>query len=285
MLRKVLALVVILAVGAAAWHLTTPNRPIARIVPAESLACATPYPLGAHRSTPLATVPREFEPAAAITCDAFLSDRVSADKTVSFVQRRWEGDISTSIDLLNRSSEHSAWIDDCDTSTYLFAELDEFWLLDDHGRAIRPGFPQDSCGLPKPGGLAAIMDLTEVSAVEHRVPLSDNQINDYYYCSPEYTSPRAGTGRPTVAPLGSSFCKFDSGIFAGTVSADSTVDVDSLPFATDCETEATEVATTRYSTGSELGQQLTIELDGCRRVIPDGYAPLQATEELLAAFW
>ncbi|WP_256990867.1 hypothetical protein [Rhodococcus sp. 06-235-1A] len=29
---------------------------------------------------------------------------------------------------------------------------------------------------------------------------------------------------------------------------------------------------------------LTVELDGCRRVIPDGYAPMQAWDEILSEF-
>ncbi|WP_277950837.1 hypothetical protein [Rhodococcoides fascians] len=42
---------------------------------------------------------------------------------------------------------------------------------------------------------------------------------------------------------------------------------------------------TTYVSGEALDvRTLTVELDGCRRVIPDGYAPLQASEEILSEF-
>ncbi len=60
---------------------------------------------------------------------------------------------------------------------------------------------------------------------------------------------------------------------------------DGLPPAPDCDAVATEVASTIYvdrPTNEE--RLLTVEIDGCRRVIADGYAPMQASDELLVSF-
>ncbi|MCD2106303.1 hypothetical protein O4214_17660 [Rhodococcus erythropolis] len=48
---------------------------------------------------------------------------------------------------------------------------------------------------------------------------------------------------------------------------------------------ATEAASTIYVDRPTTEERLlTVELDGCRRVIADGYAPMQASDELLASF-
>ena len=38
----------------------------------------------------------------------------------------------------------------------------DVWLVDAEGRAIRPAYPADGCGLPKPGVGDALADLTPV---------------------------------------------------------------------------------------------------------------------------
>ncbi|OZD08011.1 hypothetical protein CH275_05445 [Rhodococcus sp. 06-235-1A] len=285
MLRKWLALIVVVILGAAWWNITTPDRPVAAIVAADSLECPVPYPIGQRSADPLARVPDDFVPTAAITCSPHLSETVAADRSVGYLERRWEGDFSRSIELLNRHSEHPAWFESsCDTSTYLLADLERFWLLDDHGRAVRAGFPVDSCGLPKPGGLAEIMTLTQASTTEHRIVLADQQIEDMYSCSAVYRPPNAGIGRPTGLSTGTTFCRFDSTTFDGTTSSDMPVQFDSLSFAPDCPSSASTVVTAQFSDDTYSRRQLTIELDGCHRVIPDGYAPLQASAALLASF-
>ena len=168
-------------------------------------------------------------------------------------------------------------------TNYSLAVLEQFWLVDDRGRATRPGYPSDSCGLPKPGGLAAIKELTPVGSTEHRIALSDDQIYELSHCRPTYRPATTGTTALTSLSAGSVFCRFSSTEFVGTSSTTETFD--GLPPAPDCDAVATEVASTIYvdrPTNEE--RLLTVEIDGCRRVIADGYAPMQASDELLVSF-
>ncbi len=182
MLWRWFAVVIVILAVAGMWHVTIPDRPVAVIVDAETLGCATPYPIGPLQTTPTATVPDDFVPVAAVTCDPYISDNVAADRTVSFYAPRWEGDFSRAVKMLNRSSAHKTWFPGSCGDNYSLAVLDQFWLVDDRGRATRPGHPSDSCGLPKPGGLAAIKELTPVGSTEHRIALSDDQIYELSHC-------------------------------------------------------------------------------------------------------
>ena len=282
--RLAIALVALLVVGGyGIWRLTIPDRPVALIVDAEMLRCPIPYPIGPLQSPPTATVPHDFIPVVAVTCDPFVSDEVSADRTVGFSEHRWVGDFSRAVNLLNRSSEHTTLFPGGCGDNYSIAMLDAFWLVDNRGRAVRPGYPSDSCGLPKPGGLAALKELSPVGSTEQRILLSDDQIRELSNCSPSYRLPTAGTQAvPTPLPVGGTYCRFSSDEFVGTRST--TVTIDGLVPAPACDVAATEVASTMY-TGGPIGQQqlVTVEIDGCRRVIVDGYAPLQATKELSAS--
>lgn len=84
MLWRWFAVVIVILAVAGIWHVTIPDRPVAVIVDAETLGCATPYPIGPLQTTSTATVPDDFVPVAAVTCDPFVSDNVAADRTVSF---------------------------------------------------------------------------------------------------------------------------------------------------------------------------------------------------------
>lgn len=280
-------------VGAVTWNITIPERPVAVIVSAELMSCDVPYPNSPRAVVDrTATVPKDFHPVAAVMCDSFLGEDVAADRTVVFGEERWEGDFSTVVDLLNRSSEHKTWFPDSCDSDYSLAVLPEFWLLDNEGRAVRPGYPVNSCGRAKPGALGAISDLTPAGRTEHRVPLSDSDIEFEWGCSPIYAEPLVGPASAPALNPNSRYCRFESGRFVGTSHSEydsSTVPVwealADLPTARACNMPANSVAVTTFSTIDYSNPRLTIELDGCRRVIPDGYAPLQATEQLLAAFW
>ncbi|SEM09275.1 hypothetical protein SAMN05444583_12236 [Rhodococcus maanshanensis] len=53
------------------------------------------------------TVPDDFEPVAAITCDPTADRTVNADLTASFAEYRWEGGFSEAIAKMNAPSEGS----------------------------------------------------------------------------------------------------------------------------------------------------------------------------------
>ncbi|BAH36030.1 hypothetical protein RER_53220 [Rhodococcus erythropolis PR4] len=100
MLWRWFAVVIVILAVAGIWHVTIPDRPVAVIVDAETLGCATPYPVGPLQTTSTATVPDDFVPVAAVTCDPYVSDNVAADRTVSFSAHRWEGDFSRAVEML-----------------------------------------------------------------------------------------------------------------------------------------------------------------------------------------
>ncbi|WP_424806479.1 hypothetical protein [Rhodococcus sp. 27YEA15] len=152
--------------------MTTPDCPVAVTIDEQTLQCAPPYRVGPFRMTPTGMVPDGFVAVAALTCDPHPSGDVAADRTVGFSAHRWAGDVGGVIERLNRSSEHQiSCPGSCDDDDS--AVLDELWLVDNHGRAIRPGHPSDWCALPKPGALAAVKELTSVGSAEHRIALSD----------------------------------------------------------------------------------------------------------------
>ncbi|WP_032377613.1 hypothetical protein [Rhodococcoides fascians] len=284
--RWLVAVIVVVVVGAVIWNITIPERPVAAIVSADTMRCEIPYPDAPPNVVDRnATVPEDFQPVAAVLCDSFLGDDVAADRTVGYGEERWEGDFSIVVELLDRRSEHETWFPDSCGEDYSLAVLPEFWLLDDHGRAVRPGFPLNSCGRAKPGALGAIRDLTSAGRVEHRVALSDDQIRRYFRCPTVYVPPTSGSGQPAESlTIGNTFCRFDSRQFAGATPISTAPSLQTLPPAPTCDLRASSVAVTLYSDGLSYDQQLTIELDGCRRVIPDGYAPRQASEEILSEF-
>ncbi|OZE84123.1 hypothetical protein CH305_05730 [Rhodococcus sp. 15-649-2-2] len=282
--RLFLVIAVIVA-GAVAWNVTTPDRPVAYIVPADSLQCSIPFPDRYFGVDSDATVPMDFEPVAAVTCDSFLGEEGAADRTVGYSEHRWEGDFSDAIGLLNRRSEHPTWFPDSCADDYSLAVLQEFWLIDHRGRAVRPGFPLNSCGRPKPGGLNAITELTEVRRIEHRALLSNDQIRTFFGCLPVYAPPQIGSTQPVaLSVIGSWFCRFDSQRFVGARPIATSLSLKTLPLASPCDEAPTTVAAMRYSDADSYDQLLTVELDGCRRVIPDGHAPLQASAEILSEF-
>ena len=281
---RLILVIAVVVVGAVAWNVTTPKRPDADIVSAESLHCATPFPDRNLSANNRATVPSNFEPVAAITCDSFFGEEVAADRTVGYSEHRWEGDFSEAVELLNRRSEHPTWFPDSCADGYSLAVLEEFWLLDNRGRAVRPGFPASSCGLDKPGGLSAITELQEVEQVDLRTVLADDQIGRFFGCPSIYASPQIGVTRsdPPTRVSSSWFCRFDSQQFAGAKPNSATLLLDEMPLAPPCDRNATVVAAARYSDAGDYDRTLTIELDGCRRVIPDGHAPLAAPEGILS---
>lgn len=225
-------------------------------------------------------IPDGFTPAAAILCEG--GDTVEPDGTVTHREQRREGDFSNAIRLLNEPSERALAADLC--PTYSIVEPPQFWLVDTQGRAVEPTLPIDECGLPDVSAIAEIQNLKLVMDIEYREPLIDSQRLRVSSCSPHFTPPEEGTEPAVGLTVGYVYCLFYGTSFTRTTD-EMRLPIENLPPAEPCSLAATRTAVTTYvGSGPSSIRSLTVELDGCRRVIPDGYAPLQASDSMLAAF-
>ncbi|MDV6233234.1 hypothetical protein [Rhodococcus cercidiphylli] len=261
-----------------------PVRPIAEIGSANAFQCGTTQPVdrprpSERRPTP-GMIPDGFTPAAAILCEG--GDTVEPDGTVTHREQRREGDFSTAIRLLNEPSERALAADLC--PMYSIVEPPQFWLVDTRGRAVEPTLPIGECGLSKLGGIDAILKLRVVDVVEYRDPLLARPRLSLSSCAPHFTPPDEGTEPAVGLTVGYVYCLFDGTSVKGTTD-EMRLPIEDLPPAEPCSLVATRTAVTTYVSPGPLNvRSLTVELDGCRRVIPDGYAPLQASDSMLAAF-
>lgn len=287
MIRRLVVLILVVAVAYTGWNYfgPGPSRPNASVADASEFRCWPPYPVGPAPPIRYGTgrVPKDFVPVAAITCDPYFGD-VAADSTAEYVERKWEGDFGPALRLLNDRSEPESWPLKVCTVAYSAAMIDDMWLLDQHGRAVRPGYPVDDCGMSKIGGLAEIKKLETVSTVAHRVQLDPSLIEQVSGCTSLFEPPAESSATLDSDFAAYGFCRFSlepSGPrFDGSFGAD--IDVEGLPIAPDCLVPATKVAV--GSTYLDDTRTVLIEFDGCRRVIVDGYAALGASEEILQSF-
>ncbi|MEH6793115.1 MAG: hypothetical protein V7694_03180 [Rhodococcus sp. (in: high G+C Gram-positive bacteria)] len=216
----------------------------------------------------------------AVMCEG--GDTVEPDGTVVYRELRRAGDFTTAIRLLNQPSQRALTADLC--PTYSIAEPVQLWLEDVRGRAIEPALPIGECGLPQQDGVVAIEAMAPTDVVEHREPVLGRPRLSVSSCSPHYSDAVVGSQPATGLTIGYMYCLFDGRVPVGTTD-EIGISIDDLSPAGPCTTSATRTASTTYVAGwpSDI-RTLTIELDGCRRIIPDGYAPLQATEEILSEF-
>ncbi len=278
-----------------------PKEPAPERTPAEIVATATcglpPSLDGIAAQTPTVspprpgTIPDDFVPVAAITCDALPSHAIGADLTISFTEHRWEGDFTAAIAKLNAPSE-GLRIDQNSCPIASLAAIPELWLIDAHGRALRPSFPVDECKFEQFGGLREVEALTQTDQIEHLLQLPPEAVDTLMGCSVTPPVPTSGLHTLTAGEFSirSAVCRyrisFSDNQFAGAHELDSSLDETfaSLVPASNCSAPATDAVGTSVSTfGSEYSQPIPvlIELDGCRRVLIDGYVPLQASPELL----
>lgn len=168
--------------------------------------------------------------------------------------------------------------------TYSVAAPTQMWLVDTWGRAVEPTLPIGECGVPNVSAIADIRKLDLVNEFDHSIPIVDPQRLRVSSCSPHFADPVTGTTEGTGLTIGYTYCLFDG--FSFTRSIDEIrISIEVLPRAAPCFSVPTRKAVTTYVSGEALDvRTLTVELDGCRRVIPDGYAPLQASEEILSEF-
>ncbi|MDI9894147.1 hypothetical protein QM797_05360 [Rhodococcus sp. IEGM 1381] len=277
-------LVAITAVSCGSPTSLGPARPVAEIGSADAFRCQVPQQV--DRPTPAVdrpipgTIPDDFVPVTAVMCEG--GDTVESDGTVVYRELRRAGDLSTALRLLNEPSERALTVDLC--PTYSIAEPEQLWLEDAQGRAMEPSVPIGECGLPKQEGIDAIRALESVEVVEYRDPVLERPRLSVSSCSPHYSDPVVGTDPAAGLTIGYTYCLFDGTVNVG-VTDETGISIENLPPAGPCSISATRTATTTYATGWPSNiRNLTVELDGCRRVVPDGHAPLQASNEILSEF-
>ena len=283
---------------------TTPDpRPVAEIGRAGQFVCALPQDTGrflaepppqqfGHQRPARGTVPDGFTPAAAIVCDIDVGSHVDADGTTVYYERRYTGDFGKALRALDAPPTRRSLFDvECLADMSAPAPVD-MWLIDDAGRAVEPSYPRGYCGLDNTLGLIEIQSLPEVGAVEHRLRLDAAGILYHFSCPPVLPEPTPGTRSlldQHVSPSG--FCSFDTSgpepEFLGGDRYDNTANLDwnaalagAAPAGSCAERATTTAATVLTGIDNEYA---VIELDGCKRVLADGYIPLSAPAVLLDA--
>ena len=288
MLRRLLILAVVAVLAVVGWNFFGPGpaRPDAYVGDASEFRCQPPYPVGPAPGvfSGNGKVPEDFRPVAAITCDPYYGD-VSGSLTAEYVERRWEGDFGAVLRSLNKPSEKKGWLTKYCLASYSAVAVDEMWLLDDGGRAVRPGYPVDDCGMSMIGGLAEVKKLNEVSTTPHPVQLDLQQVEQVSGCTTEFDPPFEGTAPVESRFSAYGFCRFafepTGPRFDGSVGNE--VQVDSLARSEPCTDTASAVAIGRAQFEVDA-RTVLIELDGCRKVIVDGFAPMTASEDIRRAF-
>lgn len=123
-------------------------------------------------------IPRDFEPVAVYVCDPVLELAPTPDPPLVLADpeqltetpppaaepapapdaiepRRLEGDLSTLLAAFAVPNDPK-WPGPCSAIGVVVPDV---WLVDDKGHAIRPAYPVDGCGLPKPGVTEALANL------------------------------------------------------------------------------------------------------------------------------
>ncbi|RVW09109.1 hypothetical protein EGT67_13230 [Prescottella agglutinans] len=298
--------VMVLSIGAAAYFSGLlpflgpgPERAAAEIV--DAAVCRTPNELDGRASPPPellpqsaarpGTVPEDFVPVAAITCDPESEDTMSADLVVATRAHRWEGDFRAAIADLNAPSwGRRLALQSCPTASMV--RLPDLWLIDAAGRALRPSYPVDGCGFQRIGGLRAVEALTEVETVEHRFVLSPSGASQLFPCSSVVPTPNPGVAAfdpSQFVPIDSA-CDYrweDGGwAFDGARRLHNSVELVAGPPAVgECPAATRAVGSVLDRLGPEFVSPATVlvELDGCRRVLVDGAAPTVASAQTITA--
>ncbi|QCB49524.1 hypothetical protein E5720_09920 [Rhodococcus sp. PAMC28707] len=298
--------VVLMALAAYGLQSTATPRDAGVVGSAEAFVCALPQDVGGFLTPPSpfsspgrvrpppGTVPDTFTPVMAVVCDIDLGNHVAADGTATYVERHYTGDFDSAIEALNAPSARRSMF----CGTYGVAAPVDMWLVDADGRAMEPSYPLSDCGIDNTLGLYEIVKLDETAAVEHSVRIDAAGISRFFDCSPVSRALTPGPESLTDFPwLPSGFCRFDTSDAVPLFLGADRYDVDSGPDAFDvlgdlapaapCAQRATSLATFSLSPSpvSNTGEPLEVhvELDGCRRILADGYQSLSAPTEFVDA--
>lgn len=298
--------VVVMAGFVACGEYTEPEpRPVASIGSVDDFTCALPQDVVAYQRFPGSyapstnprpipgTVPDSFVPAEAVVCDIDLAPRIGADGVATYFERHYSGDFGSAIQAFNAPSARRAFLPGSCGDYSLAAPVD-MWLVDADGRAVQPSYPLWDCGFENTTALGEVLELPEKYAVQHTVAIDAAGIEYFYHCSPVYSAPVDGTEEIDFPFWPSGFCYFDnvgqSPAFAN-ASMFSTSDISpdweallrGLEHAVPCSERSNSIATSSSGMMSLDGTtaQVHVELDGCKRILADGYAPLAAPDYLV----
>lgn len=275
------------------------ERTVAGIGPVEMFSCAPPQevegfliepvPTPAPRP-PRGTVPDTFTPVEAVVCDNGLNDHVSADGTTGYIERRYAGDFTSAIEELNAPSERRSLFTAACGDYSLPAQVD-MWLVDAQGNAMEPSHPLSDCGFEKTAGLYEVELLDEIGSTEHDVRIDAAGVGLFFSCSPILTSATPGTLSANDFRISSSgFCRFDASgpapVFLGADTRDTPIELADARPVEPCSERASTIATTSTfgaASSNWAPVELQVELDGCRRMLADGYLPLTAPDDVITA--
>ncbi|MDZ7918258.1 MAG: hypothetical protein U5O16_41675 [Rhodococcus sp. (in: high G+C Gram-positive bacteria)] len=299
--RTVAALVVVGIAAVFGYRAASAPEPraVAEVAAAEAFTCSAEY-VGktyAGPRPPRGTVPDSFVPVTVVVCDLDISGPVDADGTAAYFERRYTVDPAAVVSVVNAPSERrSLFPGACDTSSYSSPAPLDTWLLDTDGRAMEPWYPFTECGWENDYALSEVVSRSEVDVIEHRVGVDASALSNLFSCSSFMTTPSPAPGSKPLTELAwppSGFCRFGtSGPDPQFVGADRYEATErdysdglyGLAPAGQCAERASTVLTmsTQSNAVGFEPVELHIELDGCRRIMADGYLPLQATRGFLA---
>ncbi|MDI9901749.1 hypothetical protein QM716_17995 [Rhodococcus sp. IEGM 1409] len=302
-LRPSIAIALLLCVSSGCTHAREPviARPHAEI--GESAVCNLPaegqYP-GIEPPPEIAqahwfrsgTVPPDFEPAAAVTCDESFGPSITANLTTNFFEHQWEGDFTAAVAKLNAPSEGRRR-DQGSCPVASMAPIEDLWLIDAQGRIVRPSYPVDECGFQQLGGLVEIEKLDEVRRTEHIVSLTSDAVLQRIGCGTVRLTPTIGEQHLVAErySVSGGICRYSAEADGEVVFAGATQLSESfgesfayLPRADACsEVARITVGTTltRAEPGYTERIPVLIDVDGCQRISIEGHVPLQASPEIV----
>ncbi|MGW6656277.1 hypothetical protein [Rhodococcus sp. NPDC055024] len=303
-LRRSIAIALLLCVSSGCAHAREPAiaRPHAEI--GESAVCNLPDEgrfLGIEPPPAIAqahwfrsgTVPPDFEPAAAVTCDESFGPSITANLTTNFYEHRWEGDFTAAVAKLNAPSEGRRR-DQGSCPVASTVPLADLWLIDARGRIVRPSYPVDECGFQQLRGLVEIEKLDEVRRTEHIVSLTSDAVLQRIGCGTIRLTPTIGEQHLVAERywVSDGICRYTAAaggevVFAGATQLSESFgeSFEHLRRADACsEVARTTVGTTltRAEPGYTEPIPVLIEVDGCQRILIQGHVPLQASPQIIA---
>ncbi|MCJ0904789.1 hypothetical protein [Rhodococcus sp. ARC_M6] len=174
--------------------------------------------------------------------------------------------------------------------------MPDLWLIDDKGRGMRASYPEDQCGYNIPDGLGEVRALTESSRTARPITLSASGLHGYTGCDLDLPLPTPGLTTMDADALSvpaRSFCHYNiDGSEVSFVESARAHDIASLRGiaflepASECSLPASRASAltieVRGADGVAMEKTAVVEMDGCQRVLIDGFVPTMSTPLLLS---